>query len=265
MNKLNKNQDIQNLYFSNFFKKVGTFQISEGAGGKDFFNSILGAACILMLLLLNPAVQAIDVNMLPGGYQIQSGNINFSQNNNILNVNSASSKAIVNYQSFNVGQNATINFNLPSSNAAILNRVNGASASKIYGTINSNGHVFLINPNGIFFSRTSSVNVGSLTASTLNIEDRDFLNDNYVFRNSGSSSFIINKGRIITKEGGSVNLFAGAITNEGSIETPNGSAYLAVGDTIQMTIDNGIVLDVLVSEELKQKVQGFKDGILNTG
>ena len=68
--------------------------------------------------------------------------------------------------SFNVGQNATVNFNLPSSQSAILNRVTGGIGSEIFGSINSNGKVFLVNPSGILFGSTAQVNVGSLITST---------------------------------------------------------------------------------------------------
>ena len=60
----------------------------------------------------------------------------------------------------------------------VPNRVTGGNASEIYGSRTSgvNGTIFLVNPNGILFGENSYVDVGSLVASTMDIEQDDFLN-----------------------------------------------------------------------------------------
>jgi len=73
-------------------------------------------------------------------------------------------------------------------------RENGSETGS--GTLSTNGKVFLINPNGVLFAPGSSVNVGGLVASTLNISDSDFLNGNYVFANNGSAGGVTNQGTI---------------------------------------------------------------------
>jgi len=111
---------------------------------------------------------------LPSGYQVQAGNVTFDNSvSNILNVNSSTNASIVNYQSFSIGRASIVNLNLPSSSSAILNRVVGSNVSEIFGQMNSNGRVFLVNPSGILFGTGSQVNVGSLFASTLPINDND--------------------------------------------------------------------------------------------
>ena len=70
----------------------------------------------------------------------------------------------------------TLQAGRPKSISAVLNRVGaGQSASSILGSLQSNGRVFLINPNGIVFGAGSQVNVAGLVASTLNLSDADFL------------------------------------------------------------------------------------------
>jgi large exoprotein involved in heme utilization and adhesion len=81
----------------------------------------------------------LDTGALPTGYQSVSGNIQFNQSGNTLDVTTAANQSIANYNTFNVGSNATVNFNLPDSNSVILNHVTGGSASEIMGRINSNG------------------------------------------------------------------------------------------------------------------------------
>lgn len=64
---------------------------------------------------------------------------------------------------------------------------------------------FLVNSNGILFSKTAQVNVGGLVASTLDISNEDFLSGKYHF-NGASIASIVNQGKIKTAEGGAVAL-----------------------------------------------------------
>ncbi len=48
-------------------------------------------------------------------------------------INQSSAKAIINWQSFSVGQGSAVQFNQPNASAITLNRVTGTSASTIDG------------------------------------------------------------------------------------------------------------------------------------
>lgn len=225
-------------------------------------------AQLMSLLLLCQAIPLFAEplpNALPGGYQSVSGNVNFNQNGNTLNVTSGSQASIANYQSFNVGQNATVNFNLPNSNSAILNRVIGPASSEIFGSINSNGKVFLVNPSGILFGQTAQVNVGSLIASTLNINDNDFLKGNYFFRQDGKSASIENQGSINISEGGQLVFMAGSISNSGNINAPLGSIHLLVGKEVSLALDDKIGISFQIDKALDEQVKGIQNAILNSG
>ena len=115
-----------NTYENQWYKKFGSFLISIVNGRKDFLHSC-GVVGLSLVLVSNASpVQAEPaINALPTGYQSVAGNIEFNQTANTLNVSTGANNSIANYQSFNVGQNATVNFNLPSSQSAILNRVTG--------------------------------------------------------------------------------------------------------------------------------------------
>ncbi|MDJ0625220.1 MAG: filamentous hemagglutinin N-terminal domain-containing protein [Candidatus Caenarcaniphilales bacterium] len=243
-------------------RRCGQFVIGEFSGIKDFGSS-LGLSIGLFCLLSLPT-HSIDINKLPVVEEVQAGNINFSQSNNSLTVNSLSSKGIINYQSFDVGKNATVNFNLPSSDAAILNRVTTNNPSQIYGSINSNGHVFLVNPSGILFGSSAQVNVGGLTASTLGLNNKDFLEGNYVFKNNTNAG-IRNEGNLRSLDKGSINLISSAIENTGKIEAPNGQVNLLVGDSVQLHLDGNISMNVEITESLQEKVNNFENAILNSG
>ena len=84
--------------------------------------------------------------------------------------------AIINWGSFSIGANEITRFLQQSASSAVLNRVAaGLSPSSILGALQSNGRVFLINPNGIVFGAGSQINVGGLVASTMNLSNEDFL------------------------------------------------------------------------------------------
>lgn len=135
---------------------------------------------ILALLLFSPA--AVMAATLPQGGQIAIGegtivNVGSSQ----LTIKQISDKLGVNWQSFNIGADGKVVFEQPGSKSVALNRVLGSDGSSIMGKIESNGQVFIINPNGVIFGKDSKVNVGGLVASTLDISDQNFASGNFTF------------------------------------------------------------------------------------
>ncbi|MBU2721368.1 filamentous hemagglutinin N-terminal domain-containing protein, partial [Acidithiobacillus ferridurans] len=123
---------------------------------------------------------------LPTDGQVVSGQATLSQTGNQLTVTQSSSKAILNWQSFSIGSGQTVDFQQPNAASVALNNVTGSNPSAIFGHLNANGQVFLVNPNGITFSPGAQVNVGGIIASTLPITQANFLKGNYTF--SGNST-----------------------------------------------------------------------------
>jgi filamentous hemagglutinin family protein len=95
------------------------------------------------------------------------GNATITAGRNRLTVNQTSQNTAINWNSFSIGAGNTVTFVQPNRNSIALNRVVGGDASVIMGNLNSNGQVFLINPNGVLFGRGAQVSVGGLVASTL--------------------------------------------------------------------------------------------------
>jgi filamentous hemagglutinin family protein len=148
----------------------------------------------------------------PKNPKIISGDVSIKNN---LIIDQKSNKAIVNWDDFSISENEIFNFNLPSNKASILNRVISKNPSEIFGKINSNGKVFLVNENGIIFSKTSSINAYKFIASTLNIENKDFLNSNILNLASQNDSSILNLGDINTEN--EIILIAPKVVNKGKI------------------------------------------------
>src|SRR3546814_9612644 len=81
-------------------------------------------------------------------------------------------RAVINWQSFSIGEGSRVDIRQPDARSALLNRVTGDTTSTIAGSLNANGQVFLINPNGIQITATGTVRAAGFVASTLDIGDR---------------------------------------------------------------------------------------------
>ena len=153
-----------------------------------------------------------------------------SQAGGILNITN-SHNAIINWGSFSIGVNELTRFIQPSALSPVLNRVIGQDPSAILGALQSNGRVFLINPNGIVFGSGAQINVAGLVASTLNISNDDFLNNRMRFTDGALAGNVVNQGNIT---GGNVYLIGNAVANNGLITSPNGEVVLAAGNSVEL-------------------------------
>jgi fibronectin-binding autotransporter adhesin len=199
----------------------------------------------------SPSLAQIPANTLPTGGTVTSGSAVIAQNNNTLNINQSSQKAIINWSTFDVGSAATVNFNQPNSQASTLNRVNSASKSMIDGAVNSNGTVIFVNPNGIVFGKGAQVNTGSIVATTMNITDQEYLSENNKKIFSGSAKGkIVNNGTITANNiDGYIALMAPQVKNQGVVianMSGNNSIALVSGEKVTLTFQGEQLLNVNV-------------------
>lgn len=170
-------------------------------------------------------------NVVAGGATIND------RGNGTLDINQSTGKAIINWKDFSIGANETVNFRQPGSNSITLNRVVGNDPSAIFGRLNANGTVMLVNPNGVLFGKGARIDVGGLVATTANISDKDFLAGKYKFDkpSSKANAMIVNEGTISIKDSGLAVLVAPAVRNSGVIEAKLGRVALAGAKTV--TVD----------------------------
>lgn len=189
------------------------------------------------LFRARPTVLAASLLISSQAYAVGTGTItdgvgSINQNGSTTTVNQSSDKLIVNWNNMNVGANETLTFNQPGAGSSVLNRINSPDATSILGALNANGRVFIVNPNGVLIGNTASVNVGSLVASSLNINDADFNAGRLNFSGGGQGA-VVNNGTIQAKE--SVGLMsAGKVENTGRIQSGAGNVVLAAGDDITL-------------------------------
>jgi len=167
---------------------------------------------------------------------------------NRLDIYQNQDKAIIEWSTFNIGTNATVNFVQKSNGAAqkdwaILNRIYQESPSQIFGKLTADGKVYLINQNGILFGAGSQVNVGSLIASSLNMSNKDFLGGALSFKaenyqNKADYTLpggIRNNGTITASSLGSVFLMGPDVDNYGDISVSTGQIGLVAGEQVGLT------------------------------
>lgn len=157
---------------------------------------LLAGSAVMYTLPLHAATSVVANNALPQNGQFFNGN-NFIQgtanekgngfdfagigsitkpNDLTMNVHQNNQNAVIKWDSFDVGGNATVNFKGPQVEGGYntLNYVNaGGSMSQIYGTINANnnGNIFIVNPAGVQIGNSAQINVGSLYVSNKNLDN----------------------------------------------------------------------------------------------
>jgi filamentous hemagglutinin family protein len=161
-----------------------------------------------------------------------------------VTVTQTTDKAAINWSDFNIGSGETVAFIQPGTSSIALNRVTGSNASEIYGTLSSNGKVYLINPNGILFASTAQVNVGGIVAAALDISDTDFNAGNYTF--SGNGKLVNNEGTISATDGGYVVLLGKQVVNSGTITAGSGTVALGAGNHVTLDFEGDGLLGLTV-------------------
>ncbi|HBJ5626494.1 TPA: filamentous hemagglutinin N-terminal domain-containing protein [Salmonella enterica subsp. enterica serovar Hvittingfoss] len=234
--------------------KESTGQVAALAGLTDMcsFRKILGTLTPLafltgLVMSLLPGIALANPD-LPTGGQIVAGQGSISTNGNQMTISQNTHGLVTNWNTFDVGQNHTVQFVQPDSSAVALNRVTGGHESQILGTLKANGQVMLVNPAGVMFGKGATVNTAGLVASTKNISNADFMAGHYTFSGgSDTGAEVVNQGSLTTTEGGFIVLAADRVKNSGNIRTPGGKTVLAAGDKVTLRLDNTGLASVSVS------------------
>lgn len=182
----------------------------------------------------------------PSGAQVVSGSASISGSGTLLTVKQTTPKAAINWQSFGIAAGETVRFEQPDAAAVALNRVLGQEPSAILGRLQSNGQVFLINPNGVLFGRGAEVDVGSLVASTLALSDADFQAGRWAL-GGDSRAAIVNQGQI-RADGGSIVLLGSQVSNQGTLQARLGAVTLAAGQKATLDFHGDRLISVSVDQ-----------------
>ncbi|MFA1464959.1 filamentous hemagglutinin N-terminal domain-containing protein [Haemophilus influenzae] len=193
----------------------------------------------LSAILLSLGMASIPQSVLASGLQGMSvvhGTATMQVDGNKTTIRN-SVNAIINWKQFNIDQNEMVQFLQESNNSAVFNRVTSDQISQLKGILDSNGQVFLINPNGITIGKDAIINTNGFTASTLDISNENIKARNFTLEQTKDKALaeIVNHGLITVGKDGSVNLIGGKVKNEGVISVNGGSISLLAGQKITIS------------------------------
>src|SRR5210317_1555627 len=220
-------------------------------------NLVLGI--MLAVVSAGPAVAG------PTGGEIVAGEGMITTNGRLTQIDQATGRIAINWDTFNVATDETVRFVQPGSTSVALNTIFDQNPSQIFGTIEANGRVLLINPNGMIFSPTAQVNVAGLVASSLSISTADFMAGNYTFEDTGSGGMVLNQGTLQAAPGGFIALLGNAVANEGLIVADAGTIAMGAGNKVALDFDGSGLIYFEVESEVLNNALGVEDAVRNSG
>jgi filamentous hemagglutinin family protein len=189
---------------------------------------LLPLATLLVAAVLNPVGSFAN----PTGANVTGGAATVSgQGTSRVTIDQSSDRSFIEWNSFSVAKGESVRFNQPSASSVTANKVVGVAPSEILGAISANGRIILINPNGIFFGKGSTVDAAGLIATTLDLDKDSFLTGGKLKFSSASdrTASVVNEGTLTISDAGLGALVAPHIRNSGALVANLGTAVLSSG------------------------------------
>ena len=219
---------------------------SVGVGAPFGVVSTMTAIAVVTFLIDGASAHA---QALPTHGTVVGGQATISQpNGTTMRIDQRTQRAVIDWNTFNIGKGNTVQFAQPNAQAQALNRVTGGLPSNIQGSLLANGQVLIQNANGVLFGRGAVVNVGSLLATTKSIDANAFMAGNpLALSATGKHAGVINEGDITAQ--GYVVLMGDQVRNAGNIKTaPGGQVMLAAGDAATVALPNGQGISLVLTD-----------------
>ncbi|XYJ12689.1 two-partner secretion domain-containing protein [Telluria sp. B2] len=214
------------------------------------------------LALALGAMPALALAQMPTGGKVVAGAATITNPDGSHTViEQSSDKAVLNWQSFSIGQGGHVQFIQRDSNSVALNRVVGSDPSAILGHLSANGQIFLVNQNGIFFGHSAVVDVAGIVATTLDIKDEDFMRGDYRFArgaNAPERATVVNQGTL-NAGGGYVVLAGDYVANQGLVSAQLGTVLLASGDALTLQMAGSSLINYQVDKATVAHLAGVEN------
>ncbi len=183
---------------------------------KDSLNKRLNtrlASLVMLSVLSVPWVASaagdsvVANNMLPGNGKVGTlvaGNVTGGVQGSQMNLHQTTQNAIVTWDSFSIGANATVTIRGNHDNFNMLNYVTGSESSQIYGKLNSyvgdkqGGNIYLVNPNGVQIGNSAEINVGSLHIANKKIDNINTWNENTDIANALKQNKVMTNAELMS-------------------------------------------------------------------
>ncbi|RPL97185.1 two-partner secretion system adhesin CdrA [Pseudomonas aeruginosa] len=233
---------------------------SSKAGREGRF--VLAASSTLMF-----AIASINAAMAaPTGAQFNPNEIKISQQGKTTLIDQSTQRAIINWKGFDVSADEAVRFNQPGVTSSTLNRVTAGQESVIAGRISAPGQVIIYNSNGVVFSGSAKVDVGSLITTTANISDEHFRQGKLIFDQPGNpDARIVNDGSISVAQKGLAAFVAPSLANNGVINARLGTVAMAAGNAATIDLYGDGLVSIAVTDPVTRKPQDAQALVSNGG
>jgi filamentous hemagglutinin family protein len=197
---------------------------------------------------------AVDRLATPSGEVVTAGSATFDRPAaGQLNINQNTHRAVINWDNFNIGRDATTTFVQPNVNSLAVNRVVGAQTAptQILGRLNANGKIMVLDRNGVLFGKNSRVDVGGIIASTGDVTDADVLDGGTMEITGADTGMIDMRGNISVADAGLAAFVAPSVRNTGVINAKLGRVSLAAGSQATVDLFGDDLISLAVDSELE--------------
>jgi filamentous hemagglutinin family protein len=229
--------------------------------------ALQAAAVALLATTLAPRpAAALPPGTQPSGGTVVAGSASISQSTTTTTINQSSNRAAVNWQSFDVGSQQTVQFNQPNASSSTLNRVVGPNPSEIAGHIQANGQIIVENQAGVVFDKGSQVNAAGLVVTAAGMTNSNFMSGNMVFDQAANpDAKVVNNGTITVKQHGLAALVAPEVRNSGTIRAKMGTVILAGAETDTLDLYGDGLVSINVTGQVTTAPDGTRALVTNTG
>ncbi len=189
-------------------------------------------------LTIISAALSFQVWALPQGANVVQGSASLSETKFQLQIHQATDFLQLNFDSFNVAANETVNFVQPSGQSIVVNHVLSADPTELAGRVSANGQMVILAPGGLIIHEGSTLEAGSLMASTLS--PLLIYEHQLKLINVNSGAGIVNHG-VIRVGQGYLELLGNNIYNDGSINNLAGDVNLHLADAALVRFNNDVI------------------------
>ena len=232
------------------------------------------AVGIFASMSITPVLADVSAGALPSLDSATNADVTTSGTNmNIQIQGGQGGVGTLNWNNYNIGKDASVNYEFSAHNQTALNKVNAAGGiSQIYGKITSSGcagcgydgtgKVILINPNGVLFGDSANVNLNSLTVTNMNaVYDAETKQLKLVSGdNQGDFGIVVQDGATIhgaknvTFAGNNITVYKGSKITTDTVANVGDTAYgkvkLVTADGVNFTYYNNGAINKISDQQV---------------
>lgn len=214
--------------------------------------------------LSSTAYAQVAPDATPYGEDVIGGSATFDRpSTGVLNIDQTSDRAVINWERFDIGENASTTFYHNNSGSMTVNRVTGAhsDSTQILGSLSSvskasggtGGTIFVLDRNGIVFGENAQIDVGGLVASTGDLNTTSFMNgDTRIELSNFTDAQIVNYGTITVADAGIAAFVSPQVSNHGVIKANVGKVAFAAGDKVTLDFYGDSLVEIALEDQIAE-------------